>query len=144
MKKHILSIATVSLLLMASCQHAETNENKADAISKEAIAVHDEIMPQISTFDQHTIVIDSLLGNLAALKTANNNLDTAATREDLSQLKTELEAATDEMMTWMKDYDPSSTDTTYQKAELTRITELRTEFETVTKKAENVLPALLK
>lgn len=144
MKKRILGLTACTLLVMASCQNTKTNENQADTLSKEAIAIHDEIMPQISIFDKHTIVIDSLLGNLASLKATNNSLDTNTTRHDLSALKTDLESATDKMMTWMKEYDPSSTDTSYQKAELERISKLKIEFETVTKNADTVLPAFVK
>ncbi|WDF69971.1 transposase [Sphingobacterium oryzagri] len=144
MKTQILGLATSALLLTASCQNAEKKESNADAISKEAIAVHDEIMPQIAVFDKHTIVIDSLLGNMSAVKATNTSLDTAATRTDLTQLKSELEAATDKMMTWMKEYEPTSADTSYQKAELESISQLKAEFDSVTKKADSLLPALVK
>ncbi|MFD2969895.1 transposase [Sphingobacterium bambusae] len=139
MKTITLSMATVGLLTMASCQNIKEEKNDPKVISQQAIEVHDEIMPQISSFDKHSILIDSLLDNLAGMQNSNNALDTAATRRDLTQLKSDLESATDKMMVWMKEYQPDSADATYQKAEVERISNLRTEFETVSKSAEKVL-----
>lgn len=132
-------MAIVGLLTAASCQNIKEEKNDPKVISQQAIEVHDEIMPQISTFDKHSILIDSLLDNLAGMQNSSNALDTATTRRDLTQLKADLESATDKMMLWMKDYEPDSADATYQKAEVERISNLKNEFETVSKSAEKVL-----
>ena len=132
-------MATLGLIILASCQNIKEEKNDPKVISQQAIEVHDEIMPQISTFDKHSILIDSLLDNLAGMQNSSNALDTATTRRDLTQLKADLESATDKMMLWMKDYEPDSADATYQKAEVERISNLKNEFETVSKSAEKVL-----
>lgn len=123
-------------VMISACQNTH---KEAEALAKEAIEVHDEIMPQISTFDKHDVFIDSLLQNLSALKAADTELDTLQTQEDLSALKANLESATDKMMLWMKDYVADSTDVAYQKAEVERITELKTEFEQVKYEAQRAL-----
>lgn len=139
MKKIIFSAAIAGSLMLASCQNINEEKNDPKVISQKAIEVHDEIMPQISSFDKHDILIDSLLVNLGSLKTADAALDTAKVRLDLSQLKGDLEAATDKMMVWMKEYEPDSTDVAYQKAEVERIGSLKKEFETVRTQADKVL-----
>ncbi len=132
-------MATLGLIILASCQNIKEEKNDPKVISQQAIEVHDEIMPQISSFDKHSILIDSLLNNLASMQRSNNALDTVTTRRDLTQLKSDLESATDKMMVWMKEYQPDSADASYQKAEVERISSLKSEFETVSKSAEKVL-----
>lgn len=120
--KKIIYASAAAILLLASCQ-SSTNNNTAQSkeISKEAIIIHDEIMPQIAHFDRTTVKIDSLLAT---------NLE-ESTKTDLIQLKSNLEAATDNMMTWMKDYSLDSTDIKYQEAELVKIKEMKKQFEDV-------------
>ena len=96
-------------------------------------------MPQISTFDKHDILVDSLLSNLSALKTKDATLDTAETRQEFQTLKGDLESATDKMMVWMKEYTMDSTDVAYQQAEIDRISALKTEFEQVEYEAQRLL-----
>lgn len=139
------AIALTTVVAISSCQQkAKDVENNPQELSAKAIEVHDEIMPQISTFDKHTVVIDSLLTNLAVLKTDNPTLDTVATRTELSTLKDNLEQATDKMMVWMHEYTTDSTDTEYQKAEIKRISDLKTEFEKVTSDANRILAPFTK
>lgn len=140
MKKLFVTAAALACLT-AACQNAQ-DTNDAQALSAKAIEIHDLIMPQVSTFDKHTVLIDSLLGNLASLKAGNPSLDTNATREQLSTLKADLESATDNMMTWMKEYTPDSTDAAYQQAEVDRISQLKNAFEKATQDAERVLVPL--
>lgn len=122
MMKNFLYITTSALFLLGACQSKSNQDNSnTQEISKEAIAVHDEIMPQIGTFDRTTVKIDSLL---------ETNLD-KNTKQGLEELKTNLEAATDNMMTWMKDYTRDSTNISYQEAELVKIKEMKKQFEDV-------------
>ncbi|WP_437918191.1 transposase [Sphingobacterium sp. LRF_L2] len=138
MTKLFLAATAFGLLTNVGCQNIKDEKNDPKVISAKAIEIHDEIMPQISTFDRHTVLIDSLLQNLPAQQTVSK-IDTAETRQDLLALKGDLESATDKMMTWMKDYVPDSTDASYQKAEVERISNLKVEFDQVTKDAERVL-----
>lgn len=134
-----MGATALSLLAITSCQNIKDQKNDPQVLSAKAIEIHDLIMPQISTFDKHTVFVDSLLGSLSVLKKANPSLDTNATRQELTTLKTDLESATDDMMTWMKEYTPDSTNADYQKAEVDRITQLQSKFEKVSKDADRVL-----
>lgn len=120
--KNLFYITASSLFLLGACQSNQTNDTaKLEEVSKEAIAVHDEIMPQIGLFDRTTVKIDSLLGT---------NLE-EPTKNELIQLKSNLEGATDNMMTWMKEYTPDSTNVAYQESELAKVKAMKKQFEDV-------------
>lgn len=141
MKKFTLcAIALAAVTTISACKQAtKGTQDDSKALSAQAIEVHDEIMPQVSAFDQHSVLIDSLLSNLTAVKTANPALDTLKTRQELATLKDQLESATDKMMSWMYEYVTDSTDTDYQRAEVKRITALKAEFEKVNTDASRIL-----
>jgi len=125
--KTIALITTALTITFASCQNS--NQNKDQVFSEQAIAVHDEIMPQISSFDKTTLLIDSLLKNLETISTQRAELDTVNARIELTQLKDSLNDATDHMMMWMKDYDPANQETAYQKEELEKINKMKVKFD---------------
>lgn len=127
--KNLALMAVGFSLALTACQNNSETENQK--LAAEAMKVHDEIMPQISSFDRSTIKIDSILSNLTEIKASKADLDTTATRQDLSNLKDSIEAATDNMMVWMKDYDATSTDAAYQQKELDKITAMKQQFERV-------------
>lgn len=130
--KNIILFGASALLLWTSCQSTSKNDSaKVEEISKEAIIIHDEIMPQIAHFDRTTIKIDSLL---------ETSIDDS-TKNELSQLKLNLENATDNMMTWMRDYSLDSTDIKYQEAELVKIKEMKKQFEDVSLESNTKLAA---
>ncbi|WP_353197173.1 transposase, partial [Parapedobacter defluvii] len=114
-------------------------------LREEAIAVHDEIMPQISAFDRNTVKIDSILANLPQLKEAQPEIDTAQTRTDLSGLKNRLELATDSMMNWMTafDVDPQDKSTdeikAYYAEEVEKVKAMKQFFDEVSKEATDKL-----
>lgn len=131
MKKLILA-GIVGLFVFNSCQQKSTKDStEIQKLSAEAIQVHDEIMPQISHFDRATIKIDSILENLTVIVQKDSKLDTAVVKSELETLKTNLEDATDNMMTWMRDYAPDSSDVAYQKAEIEKIRAMKKQFEDV-------------
>ena len=131
MKKIILA-AVVGFATLSSCQQQSTKDaTQHQHFADEAIKIHDEIMPQISSFDRATLKIDSILENLASLAHKDKSLDTAVVKSDLEALKTNLEDATDNMMTWMRDYAPDSTDVAYQKAEIEKVKIMKKQFEDV-------------
>ncbi|PRD55951.1 hypothetical protein [Sphingobacterium gobiense] len=139
MKKFTLGTLALGILVTSACQNTSQQNEEAEKLATEAIEIHDEIMPQITAFNKHEILIDSLLQNLSVLKTVDANLDTAKTKDKFHTLKENLESATDKMMVWMKEYVADSTDINYQKAEVDRISDLKTEFEQVTYEAESLL-----
>jgi PBP1b-binding outer membrane lipoprotein LpoB len=131
MKKTILA-AIIALATLNSCQQQSNNDaSQLKNLSEEAIQVHDEIMPQIAHFDRATLKIDSILENLGSIAKKDNTLDTATVKSELETLKQNLESATDNMMTWMRDYTPDSTDVAYQKAEIEKVKAMKKQFEDV-------------
>lgn len=142
MKKSFF-IALGASLVFASCQQNSTKTTVVDQkLTEEAIAIHDEIMPQIALFDRNTVKIDSLLANLSGIKKTNSLIDTATLKDELTTLKSNLEDATDNMMTWMKDYNPDSTDIDYQKAEVEKIRTMKKQFEDVSTESSKKLSVI--
>ena len=139
MKKIIYTSLATAAVIFSSCQNNEKQGEDPKLLSQKAIEIHDEIMPQISTFNKHTVLIDSILDNLALIKQQNPDLDTTNSRQELSSLKTNLETATDKMMVWMKEYSMDNTDVSYQEAEIQRISDLKAEFDTVNQEAAKTL-----
>lgn len=120
--KKLFYISISTILLLGSCaSNTNKEESNIKEISEEVMMVHDEIMPQISLFDRTTIKIDSLL---------QTNLEETS-KTELMQLKSNLEAATSNMMTWMKEYTHDSDDANYFKSELEKIKEMKKQFEEV-------------
>ena len=128
--KQLFYVSSLSLLLVtAACQSPATKEAvKGQQLAQEAIAIHDEIMPQISSFDQMALKIDSIL-----------NSDTTTIKPDLESLKSDLEQATDGMMTWMHEYVADSTDVAYQQAEVDKVKAMKKQFEDVAAKSHKTL-----
>ncbi len=120
--KNIIYLSAITIIAFGSCQNnAKTESLKYEEIGKETMVIHDEIMPKISHFDRATLKIDSLL---------QTNLE-ASTKDELIKLKSNLEQATDQMMTWMKDYAFDSTNVAYQEAELVKIKAMKKQFDDV-------------
>ncbi|PPL02413.1 hypothetical protein [Parapedobacter indicus] len=143
--KHTILPISIGLLLMAACNNGNHETGEIDRLREEAIAVHDEIMPQISAFDRNTIKIDSILANLPQLQKTQPDIDTAQTRTDLSGLKNRLELATDSMMNWMTAFDVDPQDKSdaeieaYYKKEVEKVTEMKQLFDEVSKEATDKL-----
>lgn len=138
--RRLFNIVLPAVILTASCQSSTTKEaTEGQRLAEEAIAIHDEIMPQVAVFDQTTLRIDSILQDLPSIAANNANLDTTTLRSDLEELKANLEDATDFMMTWMYEYKPDSTDIAYQKAEIEKVTVMKKQFEDVTAESQTKL-----
>lgn len=127
---------------LSACQQSEKKEH--EILSKEAIEVHDEIMPQIKNFDRTSVRIDSILSNLEGIKANHSDLDTANVRSELKALQGRIESATDFMMEWMRDYQPDSADVTYQKEELAKVKNMKSQFESVQADIDSRLQPLSK
>ena len=125
--KKIAIITTALTISLTSCQNS--NQNKDQMYAEQAITIHDEIMPQISSFDKTTLIIDSLLINFKSISAQHADIDTVQAKVELTQLKDSLDAATDHMMMWMKEYDPANQEETYQKQELEKITNMKGKFD---------------
>lgn len=129
MKK--LGITAMMLsLAFGACQNSNV-QNNDQKLAEEAISIHDEIMPQIPKFDKTTVKIDSILNNLNNLTEESGTLDTTALKSELSELKDSIENATDNMMTWMRDYDAANEEEAYQRQEVEKITQMKNQFDRV-------------
>ena len=143
--KHTISWIGAGLLLMAACNNGSDENSEINRLREEAIAVHDEIMPQISAFDRNTVKIDSILASLPQLLEAQPDMDTTQTRSELSGLKNRLDLATDSMMNWMTtfDVDPQDKSTeevkSYYEGEIEKVNGLKTLFDNVSKEATEKL-----
>lgn len=144
MKKFIFPAAAAFLLLNA-CNGGGSETAEIDRLRDEAIAIHDEIMPQISAFDRNTVKIDSLLSSLPDLKAANPDIDTAQVRTDLSGLKDRLNEATNAMMDWMTNFEVDPQDKsaaemkTYYEQEVQKVSDMRVLFDDAAKESAEKL-----
>lgn len=145
MKKTMFWLGSVAWALTAACSGGGGDAAEIEQLRNEAIAVHDEIMPQISAFDRNTIKIDSLLANLPQLRATNPDLDTTQVRSELTALKGRLEGATDTMMDWMTEFKVDLEDQTnvaakaYYAEEIRKVTEMKRLFEDVSKESADKL-----
>jgi|GEM_PF-122143 len=143
--KKIVLIAGIAICMLAACNNQSNDDVAIKQLREEAIAIHDEIMPQISVFDRTSLKVDSLLANLSQLKDTHAGLDTAQTRAELTTLKSKLENATDSMMEWMNgfDLDPQHNTTAEVKAyyqhEVDKVRELKQVFDEVSKESADML-----
>ncbi len=143
--KNTISLISAGLLFVAACGNGNDGNGEVDRLREEAIAIHDEIMPQISAFDRNTVKIDSILANLPQLKEAQPEMDTAKTRTDLTGLKSRLEDATNAMMDWMTEFDVDPQDQstaeikTYYQGEVEKVKEMKQLFDQVSKEATDKL-----
>lgn len=141
------STLMVLLLITAACGSNKENA-EITKLKEETIAVHDEIMPQISLFDRQTVRIDSFLVSMDSLKATNDALDTAQLRVDLTQVKNRLGEATDQMMQWMKEFDVNPQDKSeeeiksYYQSELEKIKKMKNLFDEVSKESAEKLSDL--
>lgn len=144
MKHTILAIST-GLLLMTACSNGSNEPGEIDRLREEAIAVHDEIMPQVSAFDRNTVKIDSILASLPELQKTQPDMDTTQTRADLTGLKSRLELAIDSMTNWMTafDVDPQDKSTdeikAYYEGEIEKVNGMKQLFDEVSKEATEKL-----
>ncbi|MGK6352934.1 transposase [Parapedobacter sp. DT-150] len=143
--KKIMFLAAASFLALHACNSGNGDVEEIEQLRNEAVAIHDEIMPQISAFDRNTLKIDSLLADLPRLHAAHPDLDTAHTRQELSALKTRLELATDSMMNWMTafDVDPQDKSTAeikaYYEQEVKKVKGMQELFNAVSKESTDRL-----
>lgn len=143
--KKILFLASATLLFFSACNNSTDDASEIERLREEAIAIHDEIMPQISAFDRNTVKIDSLLLSLPQLKEAYPDMDTTQTRADLTGLKSQLEQATDAMMDWMTEFevDPQDKSTpeikAYYEEEVKKVKSMKMLFEEASKASTDKL-----
>lgn len=139
MKKLAFLIASAFAITSCNNNSNTNNQNDLAKTQEETMKIHDEIMPQVSVFDKDAVTIDSILTHLKAIKTAKPALDTTQTRQELTQLKKNLEEATDHMMDWMKGYSADSTTVDYANRELTKVKDMKAVFDRVSKEKQEIL-----
>ena len=97
MKNLLLSVFSL-LMLSTACN---TKDDPNQQLQSEVIAVHDEVMPLMSTFNHNSLEIDSILSNLKNIKIDKPQIDTLEQKEKLTKLKNRISDANDAMSDWM-------------------------------------------
>jgi len=100
MKTLLLSVSALLVLLATACN---TKDHSNQQLQDEMIAVHDEVMPMMSTFAHNSMAIDSILTHFKEIKIENPEIDTTEQKEKLTALKVKLDNANDSMNDWMYD-----------------------------------------
>lgn len=135
MRKLIL-FGSVCSLAFASCQNPQV-QNNDQKLAEQAIAIHDEIMPQMPHLDKIELKLDTILNDLTGYKVANPALDTAKTRVELSALRDSVTAATNNMNDWMMNFEPENENEDYQKKQVEHVTAMKAQFERVHEQIKN-------
>jgi hypothetical protein len=136
-------IIALSLLCLTGCSSESNSEN--EALQKDVIAVHDEVMPLMGTFVRNEMLIDSLLNNMPALIEKDPSLDTNAQKVRLGDLKTKLESSTDAMNKWMQelslDYEGMSDQEvkSYLEEEKRKVEKINRQFKETDAESKEVL-----
>lgn len=97
MKKRVMFIAGVALV-MAACTNPKLE--KIEQLKKEAIAVHDEVMPRMGEIHDLQLKLKALRKDYASDTTQMAQEVDAQLRDKVE----ELEIANEAMMDWMADY----------------------------------------
>lgn len=137
MKKIFISLLCFSLGISSSCHTKKQEEKQSSPITtehddspaegenilyKEVMSIHDEVMP--------------VMGELMALnKQVKQKIDTvedAKLKEALQQVSSELEAANEGMMNWMRKFNPNIKNMTYEET-INYLTEEKKKIEEVRK-----------
>jgi len=140
--KPILLSALSLLLFITACNE---KDNSTKQLQNEVIAIHDEVMPMMSTFAHTSIKIDSILNNWETIKLENSEIDTAEEKAKLINLKNEIEASNDAMNDWMHelnlDFESMSEAEAqeYLQNERLKVQEIDTRFKAVAEKSTSVL-----
>lgn len=144
---NLLKPASIGLLVLSLGFSACTNSAKQqqEDLQTAVIAIHDTVMMDMGTLTEKRMQIDDILKRLDSLKVKNPELDTAKTRNDLTQVKTDLAAADEEMMDWMHHFDPDYTGKsheevmTYLNQEKEKINKVEKSFKNVIIKSDSVI-----
>lgn len=97
-----MKITFIVLLVTASLLPAcQPNYQNRDA----ALAVHDEIMPKMEVFMQHSMHIDTLLSHLDSLHQMDSGIDTIALSQTLHEAKEQIKQSNDAMNDWMHAFE---------------------------------------
>ena len=131
-------------LLQISCNGSGDNTEIVQ-LKQETMAVHDEIMPQISVFDRNAVKIDSILLSIDSVSLESDSLHTNQVRAELTHLKSRIENATDQMMEWMMEFDSDPQDMTdeeikaYYQSELEKVKNMKSLFDEVSQESADKL-----
>lgn len=96
------------LILFCLLQSCKSDEKKVEVLKKDVIAIHDEVMPRM----------DDLMDLKEELQEAQKNLDSTASQEKRRTIQRHLvylDKADEEMMNWMRKYDPQMENMTEQE-----------------------------
>lgn len=90
-KNLIPFLAVAFTTIMISCGSGSKEKEAYDAVMKEVIAVHDEVMPKMGKIN-------------ALIQQMEDKVDTTEVGLQFAEAKADLEASSQSMMMWMKDF----------------------------------------
>jgi len=141
LKNSSLILLSVTLAFTA----CNNNKKEQERLQQTVIAAHDSVMADMNTLMEKKIQLNFILAHLDSLKTKNISLDTAKIHTDITQVKTELAAADDEMMAWMHNFNPDYTGKSqdeiisYLHGQKEKISSVEKSFKKVIVKSDSVI-----
>lgn len=109
MKSKFKTTTLLSLLILSfSLLSCSSDEKKVEVLQKEVIAIHDEVMPRM----------DELMNLKGKLQEVQKSLDSSASQEKKREIQrhvVNLNNADEEMMNWMRQYNPQMENMTEQE-----------------------------
>lgn len=137
----VYSLAIV-ISAFAGCQQ----EPDYKVIREEVIELHDQLMMDDEKVMRNKMRLDSLaLSGLKELKGKEPALDTGQLHQEIEQLTTSMEAASDEMSTWMHEFEADIKGKTkpeavaYFKGEKLKVNKLDSLYKKVLKESDALL-----
>jgi len=95
----------VSAIGMTACSPTADYKKERD----EVMVFHDKVMADHGLIVENQMKLDTMTRNLAALKLKFPDLDTLKEKEHMLALIAELNAAEEQMNTWMHEFEPDIT-----------------------------------
>lgn len=131
-----MKLISVLLLLVIICAcESNSTEEERDKLHREVMAVHDEVMPEMSTIFRQIRGIDSLLSGPDSVAHVDK-------RERLYELRIDLERAEEAMMSWMAEFQQTDKmapeeAVIYLKNEMEKVTDVKRMMLSAISEAEN-------
>lgn len=141
--KTLFTLLALGTLLFSSCE-SENKEEKAKALEREVMAIHDEVMPWMGTISDQSDSLKAHYNHLKMHEAETDSLLLEQILETLEQLKTADEA----MMAWMRQYERPAEDMkhedkmTYLEGEKEKMTEVKRIMEEAIDRADRFLDSL--
>ncbi len=134
------AVLTVVTMMAVACSNPQ--QEKIDALKKETIDLHDDVMPRLGEINTLSVELKKVKAKLE-----NDTTDSGAmVKESIYVMVKNLDNAHDGMMDWMAEYEPAyessnpiDSAVVYYNQQKALISEVKTNMETSIKDAEKWL-----